>query len=41
VIHRVRWLVLLFVRPRVRERVLGPNISKTVGDRGSIPMDHQ
>ena len=33
----VGWLVDLFVR----EHVLEPNISNTVGNRGSVPIDHQ
>jgi len=34
-------LVCACVRMFVNMIVLGPNISKTVGDRGSIPVDHQ
>jgi len=33
--RRVCW----FVRLCVREHVLGPNIMKTAGDRGSVTME--
>jgi len=36
-IRRVCWLVGSFVR----YHLLGPNISKTLGDRGSVPVGHQ
>ena len=39
--RRVCLYVCLFVRSFVREQVLGPNISKTVGGRGLVPMYHQ
>ena len=46
-IHRVCWLVCLLVCSLVCTALcvclltcVGPNTSKTVGDRGSIPMGH-